>query len=305
MRRLFRLLAAAVALGGFVCAPAAGGVTVGEIAHLKDTGGSVISGVGLVMGLAGTGDAGKDAAIARPLMAYYAANGNTLANLDELKNAKSVALVTVMCTIPEGGWRQDDLFDVTVVATHNAKSLAGGVLYMAPLRGPWQEADGQFPIYAVASGPVILDDAKVGTSGRVRHGAHMTRDMPRSAGITDSFTLILNKPYAGYAAASEIASAITQSIYGKTGRGLSGLPAVATVTDDRTIRVDIPPSERSGTAAFVGDVLGTPVTVALLKLPQQVIYNQAAGKIVITGDVEISPVALTSADLTIRSEERR
>ena len=121
MRRFHTLPLAALALLGALCAaPARAGVTVGEIAHLKDTGGSVLTGVGLVMGLNGTGDQGKDPAVARALMTYYANNGNTLGSLDELKNAKTVALVTVMCRIPEGGWRQDDLFDVTVMATHNA-----------------------------------------------------------------------------------------------------------------------------------------------------------------------------------------
>lgn len=299
MRRLLQFIAAAIALTSALCAPTAAGITVGEVARLKDSGGSVITGVGLVMGLNGTGDPGKDPAVARALMAYYANQGNAIEKIEELKNAKTVALVTVMCSIPEGGWRQDDRFDVTVMATHAATSLEGGTLYLAPLRGPWADASGQLPIYAMASGPVIIENPKQPRTGRVRVGAQMVRDMPRTAGITDSFTLILNKPYAGYAAASEIASAITQGIYGSTGRGMVGLPPVATVLDDRSIRVDIPASERANTAAFVGDVLSTPITVALLKLPKQVIYNQAAGKIVITGDVEISPVALTAADLTI------
>lgn len=300
MRRLIRSVCAAFALIGVLCAPARAGVTVGEIAHLKDTGGSVITGVGLVMGLNGTGDSGKDPAVARALMAYYASLGNTVGSLEELKNAKTVALVNVLCSIPEGGWRQDDQFDVTVTATHVATSLEGGTLFLAPLVGPYASGlNGERPLLAMASGPVIIENLRSPRSGRVRHGAQMIADPPRASAVSDSFTLILNKPYAGYAAASEIASAITQSIYGKTGRALTGLPPIATVLDDRSIRVDVPSSERSSTAAFVGDVLGTPITVALLKLPKQVIYNHAAGKIVVTGDVEVSPVALTSADLTI------
>jgi flagellar P-ring protein precursor FlgI len=298
MRRLIPLIQAVLALVFLPCARA--GVTVGEVAHLKDTGGSVITGLGLVTGLNGTGDSGKDPVAARPLMAYYASLGNAVGSIDELKNAKSVAVVNVMCTIPEGGWRQDDAFDVTVTSTHGATSLEGGMLFLSPLVGPFANGpNGERPLMAMASGAVIVENAKSPRNGRVRHGAHMIADAPRTAAVGDSFTLILNKPYAGYSAASEIANAITQSIYGKAGRALSGLPAIATVLDDRSIRVDVPTSERSSTPAFVGDVLATPITVALLKLPKQVVYNQAAGKIVITGDVEISPVALTSADLTI------
>jgi len=276
------------------------GTTVNEIARIKDRGGSGLQGMGLVIGLNGTGDTGKDPAVARPLMELYKNIGNPMADISDLKNAKSVAVVMVMCSIPEGGWRTNDQFDVTVSAMHNAQSLEGGMLFMAPLRGPYNDSDPELGApWAMASGPVVIESAKQPRTGRVRGGAKMIRELPNQGIINGSFTLILNKPFSGYAAASEIASSITQNLYGKSGRNLEGLPPIATVIDDRTIRIDIPATERASTAAFVGDVLSTPVSMALLKLPAQVIYNQAAGKIVLTGDVEISPVAITSADLTI------
>jgi flagellar P-ring protein precursor FlgI len=281
-------------------ATARAGVTVGEIARLKDSGASVVQGLGLVMGLNGTGDSGKDPTFARALAEYHKNSGNTLGSIEDLKDAKSVALVTVLCHIPEGGWKTDDRFDVTVLANNNAKSLEGGTLYLAPLRGPWADSDPRTnPVWAVASGPVVVENPKSPRSGRVRNGAQMVQELPRVQPNADSFTIILNKPYAGYSSASEIASSITQNIYGKTERSLGGLPPIATVLDDRAIRVDIPPAERINAAAFIGDVMATPISIALLKLPKQVIYNQQSGKIVITGDVEVSPVVLTSADLTI------
>lgn len=297
MLRLFALLAMTL---GLAAAPAAAGTTVNEIARIKDRGVSGLQGMGLVIGLNGTGDSGKDTVLTRPLMELYKNIGNPLADISELKNAKSVAIVMVMCHIPEGGWRTNDQFDVTVSAMHNATSLEGGMLFMAPLRGPYNDAD---PVtgapWAIASGPVAIENPKQPRTGRVRAGAKMTVEMPGRTSITNTFTLVLNQPFAGYAAASEVASSITQNLYGKSGRNLAGLPPIATVIDDRTIRIDIPPAEQANTAAFIGDVLSTPVTMALLKLPAQVIYNQASGKIVLTGDVEISPVALTAADLTI------
>lgn len=280
--------------------PARAGTTVNEIARIKNRGGSVIQGLGLVVGLNGTGDSGKDPVLARPLFELYKNSGNPLGDITELKNAKTVAVVMVMCNIPEGGWRVDDRFDVSVSAMQGATSLEGGVLYLAPLRGPYADANPETnPVLAMASGTISIENPKQPRTGRVRLGAQMCRELSPAAGITDSFTLVLNKPFAGYAAASAIASSITENVTGKSGRPLDGTPPVATVIDDRSIRIDIPPAERSGSAAFIGDVLSTPVTMALLKLPAQVIYNQASGKILMTGDVEISPVALTSADLTI------
>lgn len=299
MRRIAQCMWAALGIA-IAAAASSAGTTVAEIARIKDQGSSVVQGLGLVFGLNGTGDSGKEPVVARPLMELYKNSGNPLGDIAELKNAKSVAIVWVRCAIPEGGWRTNDTFDVTIAAMHNATSLEGGLLYMAPLRGPYPDPNPETnPVWAMASGPVVLESAKQPRTGRVRGGAQMIREMPLQTAITDSFTLVLNKPFSGYAAASEVASSITQNLYGKTGRNLAGLPPIATVIDDRSIRIDIPPAERSNAAAFVGDVLSTPVTMALLKLPAQVIYNQAAGKILLTGDVEISPVAITAADLTI------
>jgi flagellar P-ring protein precursor FlgI len=117
--------------------------------------------------------------------------------------------------------------------------------------------------------------------------------------VGDSFELILRPPYQGWSSANAVATTITQELYGKVGRNLSGLPPIATVIDDRSIRIDVPPSERGDRAGFIGDVLGTSINVALLKLPAQVIYNSEAQMIILTGDVEISPVAITQKDLTI------
>ncbi|MEX2218493.1 MAG: flagellar basal body P-ring protein FlgI [Phycisphaerales bacterium] len=282
-------LAAILALA----AQSAADTTVHEIARIQGQSETVLRGTALVVGLGKSGDSGKELALARPLRQVYANNGNPVM-IEDVAKATSVALVSVMCRIPEGGGRTGDRFDVSVQTTLSAKSLAGGTLYLAALQGPYPDD----PVFAIAEGELIIDDDRYPTRARVRGGARLIRDIV-TGDVRDSFTLILRPPYAGWAAASEVAGTITQSIYGKTGKGLAGLPQVATVIDDRTIRIDIPPVERANTAAFVGDVLSTPINISLLKLPAQVIYNQAAGRIVVTGDVEISPVAITSQDLTI------
>ena len=267
--------------------------TVNEIARIQGQGELELHCMGLVVGLApGAGDSAKDLALARPLQQVYINSGNPVL-IDDLKNAKAIAIVNVSCRIPEGGARADDRIDVQVSAFYGAKSLAGGRLFLCALQGPLPHD----PVFAIAEGPVILEGSST-TTGRVRDGARIIRDV-KTGIVNDSFTLVLRPPYAGWAAASEVAGTITQNIYGKNGKALAGLPQIATVLDDRSIRIDIPPTERSATAAFVGDVLSTPINITLLKLPAQVIYNEAAGRIVVTGDVEISPVAITQSDLTI------
>lgn len=270
-----------------VALPTAEATTVQELTRVRGQGESVLRGVGLVVGLAGTGDSGKDLAMARPLARILELNGNALGSPSELASSKSVALVLIQCVIPESGARADDRLDVTVSVVNNASSLRGGELYLAPLSGPFPDS----PVYALAAGPIELQDPAVATSGRVRGGARMVKDvlMPE---VGDVFELIIQPPFAGWSAASQIAQAINAKA------NPQGSP-VAVALDDRTIRVTIPPAERRDRAGFLADVMSADVNAALLDLPAQVIVNSRTGTIIVTGDVEIAPVAFTTKDLSV------
>lgn len=276
-------------LAALFLALSAHATTVKELVRIKGQGESILRGYGLVVGLPGTGDSGKELAVSRPLAKLLENNGNELGSLRELASAKSVALVSVTCVIPAGGARADDTYDVQVSTLLNASSLKGGELYLCALEGPLPDPSRK--IYAFAQGLVDLHDPSVPTSGRVRKGARIIEDilMP---GVGDSFELIIDPPYAGWAAASQIAIAIN-------GKAQPQGPRVATVIDERTIRVVIPEADRADRAAFLADVLAAEVNQRLLDLPAQVICNQRTGSIIVTGDVEISPVAITHKDLTI------
>lgn len=287
--RMERLLA--VALGLMLGMPA-WGVTVKELARIKGQGESVIQGIGLVVGLSGTGDSGKELAMARPLMQLLANNGNMLASPKELANSKSVALVTVTCTIKAGGARADDTLDVFVSVVNSASSLKGGRLFLAPLRGPRRDDP---VVWAMAEGAVDLEDPTVPTTGRVRSGARILQDIALPP-VGDEFDLIIQPHFAGYPAATEIAASINHQYFNSP---QAGGPSIAQVIDDRTVRITVPDAERGARAGFVADVLNTDVNVTLLKLPAQVVCNQRTGAIIVTGDVQISPVAITHKDLVI------
>ncbi len=280
----------------FLFPPAASAATtVGEVARIEGQGESVLWGVGLVMGLPGTGDSGKELAVARPLAEVLRNSGIPVAELEELKNTTSVALVNVRCMVPETGARADDALDVRVSVINSAKSLKGGTLFLTPLRGPYRGSE----VYAVAEGDLLVEDPTTPTVARVRHGARIVREINTSQVTGDSFTLVLRPYYAGWAAAASIAAQITQDVYGRPTAELGALPAIATVLDDRTVRIDIPEAERADRSGFIADVLSTRIDPSLLKLPAQVICNARTGAIVVTGDAEISPTAITHKDLTI------
>ncbi len=268
---------------------------VKDVCRLKDQGESVLQGLGLVLGLPGTGDSGKDLVLARPLAQVLANNGAPIANFEELKSSRSVALVMVTCRTPAAGVRLHDQYDVIVTALHSASSLKGGQLYLTALTGP---KPGQ-PVYAVAEGSIEIDDETIGTRGRVRRGAQIVRPFPQSV-IGDTFDLIVQPSHAGFQTTTHIAGRIRDE-YQLAPDGFSQVgEAIAWAVDDRTIRVRVPSGYRGNTAPFIADVLNTEFDPSQLKLPARVIVNRRTGAIIATHDVRISLVAIAHKNLVVR-----
>ncbi len=295
LRRLF------IALALTLLAPPALASKVSDLTRIKGQGEFKLRGLGLVVGLSGTGDSGKDMILARPLAKLLENEGNSPGNMAELAAAKAVAVVWVDVTIPEIGGRADDRFDAYISTTYAASSLKGGRLVLAILRGPLPNS----PAYAMASGSVELPDPSIPTSGRIRLGAQLVRDVAGPT-VGDTFDLYIHPYFSGWAAAQKIATCINSDA--GPGPQVTGFDSsvrtsatVATVVDDRTIRVVIPDAERADKAAFISAVLSASVRVAELDLPAQVIVNPRSGVIIITGDVEISPGLVTHKDLIINT----
>lgn len=263
-----------------------------EIARFRGQGESILHGIGLVGGLNGTGDSGKDLVVARPLAQMLQGLGNPLPDFEELKNSQSVALVMITCVIPETGAEVDDTFDVRISVINSASSLEGGELWVAPLTAAVPGGE----LYAFAQGPITIEDTSVPTVGRVRGGARMVRAIQTTPPISGTVDLIIHKHFAGWSSASQIASQINQQ-YLLTTRKLG--ESVATVVNERLIRVTVPEQERANAAAFLGDVMSTEINMSMLGLPATVVVNERTGAIVVTGDVKISPAVITHRGLTI------
>ncbi len=278
-----------------LCASLARGGTIKELTRIEGQGESVLRGVGLVVGLQGTGDSSKDIAVARPLVALMKNNGQGIGLPEEVTKSKTeirtIALVSITATIRREGARVDDTVDVNVATINSATSLRGGRLYLTSLQGPSPNS----PVFAIAEGEIELDDTNVPTVGRVRGGARLIKDilMPE---IGDSFKLVLEPPFAGWGSASAVAEAIQDSVV-VAGRANPDAPVVAKVLDERKIEITIPREERTNKGLFLAQVLGTEVKTEFLDLPAQVIVNSRTGAIIVTGNVTISPVAITHKDL--------
>ena len=120
---LFRWLAAVTLIATLTTT--ARSVQIQDVVRLKGSETSKLVGMGLVVGLSGTGDGGKY------LPAIRALAKTTQKFIDEstvpadVKDSKNVAVVWLEATIPGTGVREGDHIDVHVSALGNAKSLKG------------------------------------------------------------------------------------------------------------------------------------------------------------------------------------
>lgn len=266
-------------------APGAQAVKIGDITRLNGERSNVLVGWGLVFGLKGTGDGGEFGHAIRPLREMLEKMGNP-GPLGDLTEVKNVALVYVTATLPEKGVRGGDRLDVRIASVGGASSLRGGRLALCPLLGPIPGSG----ILAMAEGPITLEDPTTPTAGVVKRGMIMEADLP--AKVIEGggrITLILDGPAASWTTASTIAKIINDA------EGNSEVLAVA--VDGKNVIVNIPPNERERPNDFIARVTQLPVRI--LPSEAKVLINEKTGTIIMTGDVEISPVVISHKGLTI------
>jgi len=286
-QRIFPLIALPIG----ALASSAQALSVQEIVRLQGRGQTVLQGVGLVVGLPGTGDSGEDLIVARPLAKLLENSGNPVGSFEELAEAQSAALVMVTATIDKTGARPDDVFDASVSALNNPESLRGGELFLTPLRGPMP---GQ-GVYAIAQGQLVIEDDNP-NHARVRGGARIVKPI-HTPTISDdgSITLLIHPNFAGWTTAQLLANTVNQH---QLGLGESS-DQIARAIDGRTVRVRIPAADLADPANFIADIMSIRFDPSLLDLPARVVVNEREGIIAVTGDVEISPTALTHGDLMV------
>jgi flagellar P-ring protein precursor FlgI len=278
-------LVAAAAVFGMPGRAAA--VKVADITRIGGQRTNILTGLGLVYGLKGTGDGGDFKAAIAPLQRMLEKFADPV-EVKELGNAQNVAVVALVATIPANGAASGDHIDVYVSSIGASSSLKGGRLFITPLSGP----DGK-GVYAMAEGPVSIEDPSVPTSGVIRGtsgGAVMEVTIGGSAVSNGQFSLILDEPSAGWTNASTIAKIINDS------ESSSG-ETLASAIDGKTVVVSIPGDERDHPDSFISRVERLPVP--LLPTEARVQIDTKNSTIIITGDVEISPVVITHKGLSI------
>ena len=284
MNRSLHILAVIVALG--VIPPAAFAVKVADITHISGERTNVLTGLGLVVGLKGTGDGGDFQATIRPLAALLTKFQDHV-DVKELANAANVAVVNVFATIPSNGARNGDKLDCYVTSCGAAASIKGGRLFLTLMTDPAAKF-----IWAQSEGPVDIQDPSEPTSGIVKQGCVMEANMEMTSVVNGQFTLVLENPVASWTTASHIAQIINDA------EGTSG-ETLAIARDPKTVEVTIPRIEREHPDGFISRVQRLPVPAIVLQSEARVLINTRTKTLIMTGDVEISPVVISHNGLTI------
>lgn len=248
---------------------------------------NAIVGYGLVTGLAGTGDSGRSKST-RQSIANMLSRFDVNVTPDDIQS-RNVAAVMVTASLPPFG-RPGDAADVTVTSMGDARSLLGGTLVLAPLKGP----DGR--IYALAQGSVSVGGYKYDMNGNVVQKNHPTvGSIPGGAVVEvalddaersplQKVAYILNEP--DFTTASRVAEAINVEFQ---------LQA-AQARDASGVDIAIPAGDQARLVDFLKRVEGVVVTP---DRRARVVINERTGVVVAGGDVRIDKVAISYGEMKV------
>lgn len=251
-----------------------------------------LTGLGLVVGLSGTGDGGKNLPAMRALAAALKLMHNPILDIKELKDADNVAIVLIEATVPKTGLRRGQKLDCHVSSFLGAKSLRGGRLLVAPV----ETAEvGNDTAVGLASGPIVLEDAANPTTGKIPGGVSLQEDFvsafldPRNG---PSVTLLLEAGHASFYSASEVARVVNAEFEYEGGR-----KEIAKPLGPGVIEVEIPSQYRQSPVEFIALLMQ--ISIENPHTQGRVVVNPKSGTVIVTGEVEISPVVIAHKNLTV------
>ena len=247
-------------------------------------------GLGLVVGLTGTGDDAISIMTRKPLAALLRHLGTMI---DETSlTAKNVAVVMVTAELPPFA-RAGSSLDVTVSSAGNAKNLTGGTLVMTPLKGPDGEtyalAQGALTLggFAVAAGSGASTKKNHVTVGRIPGGGVLERDAP-SGMPTSELTLVLHD--ADFTTAWRIARVIDAYMGAGSAR----------VRDPAAVTVCPGPVWKNRTVELIAHLEALDATP---DAPARVIIDERTGTIAIGNEVRLGAAALAHGGIHIKIEQ--
>jgi flagellar P-ring protein precursor FlgI len=268
-------------------------VQIQSIAHFRGARVFQLTGIGLVVGLEGSGDTTKSV-YTQTIYANYLKSLN-LSGDPTLVAAKNVALVQVTATIP-AFTKPGTMLDVTVSSIGDAKSLQGGSLVLTPLYAPGDNEN----VIASAMGELSIGGFNVGANGSTAQRNHV--NVGRIPGGAELQRRIESKVVFDDPAGRKLFLDLDQSnpitvsrIVHKLNERYKDIQAKA--IDSTTVSITIPDSQDP--AEVMGKIAQTTV---FADTPAKIVINERTGTIVVGGNVEIGPAMVVSGSLSIRIE---
>lgn len=272
---------------------------IGDITSIYGAMSNPIVGYGLVTGLDGTGDQWGVNVTQQSIVTMLSKLGiNTNeASLYEIRDTAAVMVTAELPPFAIAGQR----INITVSSIGNAESLQGGVLLMTPLKGP----DGK--VYALGQGSVSMGGSvstenvmplpgyvpvsqNFQTSGIVDNGGIIEKGLSIGLNKFNNVRLILKNP--GFTNSSRIALAINAKLGKNTAKSLNSTG----------VSVAVP-------AAYKGNVAGLMSVIDALDVKMHskavIVIDERSGTVVMGGNIEISPVAISNRNITLKVNKKR
>ncbi|WP_342131940.1 flagellar basal body P-ring protein FlgI [Hydrogenophaga sp. OTU3427] len=281
-------LATALALLASLWAMPAQAIRIKEVAAVQGVRTNQLTGYGLVIGLDGTGDQSTQMPYTNQSLNNYLQQLGISLPPGQRLQPKNIAAVLVTAQLPAFA-QPGQAIDVTVSSIGNAKSLRGGTLISAPLKG----VDGQ--IYALAQGNLLVGGAGASaggssvtinhlSAGRIPGGGQVERSIATPLNIGE--TLDLGLTAADFQTARQVAQAINQAKGAGTARALDG----------RRVRVKAP-VDADERIAFLADI--EELSLQGSAPAAKVVVNARTGSVVINQAVSLGACAVAHGNLSV------
>jgi len=262
-------------------------VRLKDIARFRGARDNQLFGVGLIVGLNGTGDSGS---VPSSLLTNMLKNFGMTISESDLKS-KNSAVVMLTADIPPF-YKEGMRLDVQVSSIGDAKSLENGMLLQTPMYG----ADGA--VYAVAQGELSIGGSGVKSSinlqdrytliATVPSGAIVEKEIPTEIIDSGTVSLLLLNPDFTTAARS------SQAINSKFGE------IISKALDASTIKIMVPDVFKEDLITFLSIVEEVEVVPDVVA---KVVINERTGTVVMGGDVKVDDftVSYGGYSITIRN----
>ena len=275
------------------CAQSASAERIKDLAAIAGVRDNHLVGYGLIVGLDRTGDqTAQTPFTVQSILSMLRQFGVTVPpNVNpQLQNVAAVSLHAELPPFAKPG----QTIDVTASSIGNAKSLRGGSLWAAPLRG----VDGE--IYAIAQGNLVVGGLGVsgadGSSitvnvpsvGRIPNGAIVERAAPTQFGTDDAIVLNLHTP--DFTTAKRLSEIVNESLN----------IDVAQPVDASSVFIRAP-QDAGQRVSFVSLIEN--LTVEPGEAAAKIIVNSRTGTVVIGSHVRVTPAAVTHGSLTVTITE--